>query len=307
MRLVFMGTPSFAVPSLKAAAAAHDVVAVYSRPDSVSSRGSRALPSPVKAAALELGFDVREPATLRDDVVLDALRALHVDAIVVVAYGLILPIEVIEAARLGAVNVHASLLPRWRGAAPIHRAILAGDERTGVSIMRVEEGLDTGPFCVQRETTVDDKSVHELSEELAELGAAALVEALEALEDGRCRWTAQDETQVTYAEKVRKSEIVLSPDLSAADALLRVRASSRQAPARFSVGGAGVTALTAEVFSAMVGAGTAKTVPEGLALGFSEGALLITRLKPDGKGAMSASDWTRGRRLDGEQSWGGPE
>ena len=146
MRVVFMGTPEFAVPSLRALAACHDVVAVYSRPDAVSGRGGKTRPSAVTAVATELGLETRCPRPFKDPESLAAFGALEADLLVVAAYGLILPLAVLSATRLGAVNVHASLLPRWRGAAPIQRAIMAGDKITGVSIMRMEEGLDTGPY-----------------------------------------------------------------------------------------------------------------------------------------------------------------
>ena len=204
MRVVFMGTPQFAVPSLERLAQAHDVVAVYTRPDAVSGRGGDPRPAAVKASAVRLGIPVRQPSTLRDSEVVRELERSEADVICVAAYGLILPEPVLEVARLGAINVHASLLPRWRGAAPIQRAILAGDAEVGVSIMRMEAGLDTGPYCLQQSVVSDAKSAIELTAELADLGAGLLISALPAIADGTVTWIDQAENEATYAEKITK-------------------------------------------------------------------------------------------------------
>ena len=177
MRVVFMGTPSFAVPALKKLAAAQEVVLVLTRPDAVRSRGKRLEPSPVKSCALELGLPVLEAKRMTAEV-RDALREANADVFCVAAYGCILPDEVLTMAPLGCVNVHASLLPRWRGAAPIQRCILAGDDETGVSIMRIGHGVDTGAFCAQASCTVAGKTADELTAELAELGGDLLVDTL---------------------------------------------------------------------------------------------------------------------------------
>ena len=196
MRVVFMGTPQFAVPSLQALNRTHGVVCAYTRPDAVSGRGRHTRPSPVAEMAASLGIEVRQPATLRDETVQAELATLAPDLLVVAAYGLILPQAVLDAARLGAVNVHASLLPRWRGAAPIQRAILSGDADVGVSIMCMEAGLDTGPYCLQRQLAADDLDAVALTGTLADLGASALLDALPAIEDRTAAWTAQDESLV---------------------------------------------------------------------------------------------------------------
>ena len=200
-------------------------------------------PSPVAEAAPDIGLLVRKPSTLRDEAAADELRRSSPDVIVVAAYGLILPPAVLDVPAFGCLNVHASLLPRWRGAAPIHRAILAGDAETGVSIMRMEEGLDTGPYCVVERVEIGEKSVTELTHELAVLGARALVRALGDLDSGECEWVDQDDSQATYANKVEKSEVALSPHLGVTDALRRIRASSPQAAARAVVAGKDIAAL----------------------------------------------------------------
>lgn len=304
MRVVFMGTPEFAVPSLRALAARHDVVAVYTRPDAISGRGGGRRPSPVKAAALELGIDVLQPMSLRDASEVSRLAALEPDVAVVAAYGLILPPGILDVPRLGCVNVHASLLPRWRGAAPVQRAILAGDETAGVSIMRMEAGLDTGPYCVTARTTVDAKTTETLTSELAVLGADALIAGLDRIEQGTCEWTAQEESLVTYADKITKADVALSPELTAESALARVRASSPQAPARIALGGRMATVLDATATSADVLPGGVACAKRSLVLGVADGAVEVLLVKPDGKGPMAGCDWARGARFDGSTTWG---
>ena len=252
-RIVFMGTPDFARDILEAlldsqcdeSGQTFEIVAVYSRVDAVSKRGKAVTPSPVSQLALERDIPLFRPATLRDEVAQEELRELAPDLIVVAAYGMILPSEVLGIPPLGCVNVHASLLPRWRGAAPIERAILEGDEYTGVSIMQMEEGLDTGPYCAIAETDIADKSAPELHKELAELGGRLLLDSLPEILDGSAQWTVQDDSKVTYAHKIEKSEMKLSPELTAEDFVRRVRASSESAPARLSVEGRGVRVLQA--------------------------------------------------------------
>ena len=304
MRVVFMGTPDFAVPALFALAAAGlDIACIYVRPDAVSGRGG-ALRSPaVKLAALELGLPVRQPGTLRDPVELDALSVLGPDLIIVAAYGQILPVEVLNLPRLGAVNIHGSLLPRWRGAAPVQRAILAGDAVVGVSIMRMEEGLDTGPYCSQVATAADSKNAVTLTAELASLGAEALLASLPAIADGTAQWQPQDPSSVTYAEKVTKSDVRISPALGADEAQRRVRASMPGSPSRISIAGRGLTLLDAAPSDVALAPGAISCTATGLALGVSGGAFEVTRVKPDGKSAMEASAWARGARDLCDSDW----
>ena len=244
MRIVFMGTPDFAVPSLEALAERHDVALVLTRPDAVRGRGRRLEPSPVKARALELGLPVLEAARMTPEA-LDALRAAAADVFCVAAYGCILPDEVLTMAPAGCVNVHASLLPRWRGAAPIQRAILAGDAETGVSIMRIGHGVDTGAYCAQARVTVGEKDAEELTAELARAGAALLAETLPAVVDGTAVWVEQDEALVTHAAKIAKAELMLDPADGARENALRVRAAGDTAPARCVVAGRGVRVCAA--------------------------------------------------------------
>ena len=298
MRIVFMGTPDFAVPSLRALAAAHDVALVLTRPDAVRSRGKKLEPSPVKAAALELGLSVLEAKRMEPEVV-DALRAARADVFCVAAYGCILPDEVLTMAPLGCVNVHASLLPRWRGAAPIQRAILAGDAEAGVSIMRIGHGVDTGAYCAQASCSVAGKSADELTSELAELGAGLLLEVLPELAAGTVSWTEQDEALVTHAAKIQKAELRLDPAASAADNERRALASSDAAPARCMLAGKPVRVLAARVApvsGAVLAAGELAIQGGRVLLGCGAGALEVLELKPDGKRAMDAAAWAAGQR-----------
>ena len=208
-RLVFMGTPDFAVPTLvELVGGGHDVVAVYTRaPQPAGRRGLELTPSPIAREAERFGIPVFTPKTLRDSDAAGAMRAHGADAAVVVAYGLILPKPILEVFPLGSFNLHASLLPRWRGAAPIHRAIMAGDKETGVSIMKMEEGLDTGPVAQERRAPIGpDTTTGDLHDELARLGANLMLVALGALERGSLHLTQQAATGVTYANKIDKDE-----------------------------------------------------------------------------------------------------
>lgn len=298
MRVVFMGTPSFAVPSLRKLAAVHDVALVLTRPDAVRSRGKKLEPSPVKEAALDLGLEVLEANRMTPEV-LDALRAAHADVFCVAAYGCILPDEVLTMAPLGCVNVHASLLPRWRGAAPIQRSILEGDARTGVSIMRIGHGVDTGAYCAQASCGVGGKTADELTAELAELGGDLLVEALPSLMDGTAIWTEQDESLVTHAAKVSKADMRLDPADAALASERKVLASSDAAPARCALSG-----KPARVMRAVRAAPGAPTAAQGelrieggrVFLGCGDGVLEVLSIKPDGKRKMDAAAWAAGQR-----------
>ena len=302
MRIVFMGTPAFAVPSLRALAKRHDVALVLTQPDAVRGRGRVPVPSEVKLAATELGIPVVDAQKI-DDEAFAAIEAAKPDVICVAAYGVILRQRVLEAAPFGCINVHGSLLPRWRGAAPIQRAILAGDERVGVSIMRMEAGLDTGAWCRQTSVEVGDKGAERLSEEVAELGARELVLALEDLAAGTLVWHEQDDALATYASKVTKQEMLLNPADTARDNLLRVRASSDAAPARALVCGRGVRVLEASLSDdAGLEPGEVRVARSRVLLGCADGAIDLLLVKPDGKRQMPASAWALGLGKGG--AWG---
>jgi methionyl-tRNA formyltransferase len=244
MRIVFMGSPDFAVPSLDALVdAGHDVIAVYSQPPRPAGRGKGERKTAVHERAEQLGIEVRTPRTLRDEGEQARFRGLDADLAVVAAYGLILPRAILEAPKGGCINVHASLLPRWRGAAPIQRAILAGDEASGVTIMRMDEGLDTGPMLLKRELDIRGKNAGQVTEELAELGAQALLEWL----DHPTPPEPQPEAGVTYASKIDKAESRIDWTRSAEQLERQVRAFAPQPGAWFEANGERVKILEAQV------------------------------------------------------------
>ena len=214
MRVVFMGTPDFAASILIELKEQHDVVAVYTRADAVRGRGKKLVPSPVKEVALGANIPVFEPRTLRDDAEVERLRALDPDVICVAAYGMILPQAVLDIPKHGCLNVHASLLPKYRGAAPIERAILNGDDEAGVCIMRMEAGLDTGDYCICRSCQIAGMNAERLTGELADKGAYALLSALYDVEHGVERWVKQVEEDATWAPKIGKGELNLSPAIT---------------------------------------------------------------------------------------------
>jgi methionyl-tRNA formyltransferase len=296
MRVVFMGTPDFAVPSLEALDEAFEVVAAVTRPDAVRARGKKLEPSSVKTAALSRGIEVVETKKITPEI-LELIGEMKPDAIAVAAFGCILPDELIALAPLGCVNVHASILPRWRGAAPVPRAVLAGDREVGVSIMKVVHELDAGDYSLVGRVAVGDSNSTELLGELARIGARLLVEALERMEAGTLEWHEQDESLVTFAPKITKQEMKLVAGESAAANKRRVQASTDAAPARFALAGKGVRVLEARVVSDLAAAEGAFVVEHGrCALGCADGVLELLRVKPDGKKDMDAKSWLAGMR-----------
>jgi methionyl-tRNA formyltransferase len=226
LRIVFAGTPDFSVPALEALhAAGHSLRAVYTQPDRPSGRGRTVTPGPVKRRALELGLTVEQPASLKAEEAVSRLSACQPDLMVVVAYGLLLPQAVLDLPRLGCLNIHASLLPRWRGAAPVQRAILAGDTRTGITIMKMDAGLDTGPILLVRSTEIGaSESGGSLHDRLAVLGAEAIVTAIDEWRSGQVTPVPQPVDGVTYAAKIRKEEALIDWTQPATDIGRKVRA-----------------------------------------------------------------------------------
>ena len=302
MRIVFMGTPAIAASVLSSLAGAHEVIGVLTRPDAVSGRGKKRLPSAVKATALELGLPVFEASSFKDDAVFSHLESLAPDVICVVAYGAILPEKVLSLPKYGCLNVHASLLPRWRGAAPIERAILAGDELAGVCIMRMEKGLDTGAYCERREVSVAGKSQQQLTSELASVGSEALITALSHIEGGSVSWVEQDERNVTYAEKIQKGELDVSPDDSAVVFTRKVLASSEAHPSRCVIDGKRVLLLCAMVADdeashdacGELNPGEAVFRFKRLLLKTVSGTVEVSKVKPEGKKEMDSKAFCAG-------------
>ncbi len=301
MRIVFAGTPDFAVPSLRAAASRQEVVAVYTQPDRPAGRGRALTPSPVKLAALERGITVLQPETLKSQVSRDALKALQPDLMVVVAYGLILPRKILEIPRFGCWNVHASLLPRWRGAAPIQRAIEAGDRETGVCLMQMEAGLDTGPVLLTQSLAIGEQDTGgQLHDRLAELGAQVLADGLGLLRAGiRPVPRPQPEVGVTYAHKLEKSEAKLDWSLPATTLANKVRAFQPWPVAEAEIAGERLRIHAAIALPLAHGRapGSVLTVGrEGLDIACAEGALRIRTLQREGGKIITAADYLNARR-----------
>jgi methionyl-tRNA formyltransferase len=292
MRIAYMGTPEFALPALEAlVAAGHDVVTVYTQPPRPANRGRALTPSPVHRRADALGIEVRTPPNFRDEADRAAFAALGLDVAVVAAYGLILPPAILEAPKRGCLNIHASLLPRWRGAAPIQRAILAGDAATGVTIMQMERGLDTGPMLLEAATPIDGKTAGELTAELAAMGARLIVEALGTDPPAR----PQPEAGVTYAAKIDKAEAKLDFAQPAEAVERAVRAFNPVPGAWAEIDGERVKWLAAEIVDSAGAPGT--VLDDRLTVACGAAALRPTRLQRAGKPAMAAADALRGWRV----------
>ena len=299
LRLAFMATPDFALPALSALLeAGHEIACVYSQPPRPAQRGQRERPTPVAARAVELGLPVRTPTNLRDPAEAMSFATLKLDAAVVIAYGLILPRSFLTAPTLGCLNIHASLLPRWRGAAPIQRAILAGDSETGVTIMRMEEGLDTGPMLLRQAVPIGPAdTAGDLHDRLAALGARMIVEALAGLAAGRLQATPQPADGVTYAAKIDKREARLDWDRPAEELDRTVRAFSPVPGAWFDYEGERIRVLRAAVSDARI-PGPVGTMTPDLAVRCGDGcALALQQLQRAGRRAMSAAEFANGLRL----------
>ncbi|AOH36024.1 MAG: methionyl-tRNA formyltransferase [Gammaproteobacteria bacterium] len=301
MRIVFAGTPEFAVPSLRAAASRGEVVAVYTQPDRPAGRGRQLAFSPVKQEAMERGIQVFQPASLRTEDAQEQLRALAPDLLVVVAYGLILPRAVLEIPRFGCWNVHASLLPRWRGAAPIQRAIEAGDAETGVCLMWMAEGLDTGPVLLSQSTPIGpEETAGELHDRLAELGAQVLSDGLGLLRAGiRPRPQPQPEEGVTYAHKLDKAEARQDWSQPAAQLARRVRAFHPWPVAEAELAGERIRIHAATALEAAHDAAPGTVLAagrDGIDVACGEGVLRLLRVQRPGGKAISAADYLNARR-----------
>jgi methionyl-tRNA formyltransferase len=289
-----MGTPEFAVPALRAlVSAGHEVAAVYCQPPRPAGRGQKERPSAVQLAAEALGLPVRTPASLRKPDAQAAFAALRLDLAVVAAYGLILPKPILDAPRLGCLNIHASLLPRWRGAAPIQRAILAGDAMTGITIMQMDEGLDTGPILLQEAIPiVGSATAATLHDALAQCGAGLIVQAIEALEAGTLEAKPQPEAGVTYAKKIEPADARILWSEPAAAIECKVRAFAPRPGAWFELDGARVKVLAADVVAGVGEPGTA--LDDQLTVACGDGAIQLLHLQREGRRALDREAFLRG-------------
>ena len=297
-RLIFMGTPDFSVPCLsELIGAGHEISCVYTQPPRAAGRGQKARLSPVHAFAEQAGIPVATPPTLKDAGEQRGFAEIGADAAIVVAYGLILPSEILQAPAHGCLNLHASLLPRWRGAAPIQRAIMAGDAETGVMVMRMEEGLDTGPVCLSDQVSIGaDETAGELHDRLSRLGADLMVRALAALERGSLDCKAQDEDGVTYAAKIEKAEARINWSRPSVEVHDNVRGLSPFPGAWFELEVNGRPERIKALRSSITGGdGPPGTVlDDALTIACADGAVQLTHLQRAGKKPMSAAEFLRG-------------
>lgn len=294
MRIIFMGTPEFAVPTLVALhEAGHTIVAAYTQPPRRAGRGKKVQPSPVQIEAEARDIEVRSPTSLKTPQEQEAFAALKPDIAIVAAYGMILPQAVLDIPEHGCLNVHASILPRWRGAAPIHRAIMAGDPGTGVTIMQMEAGLDTGPMLAAVRTPIDDKTTGELTEELAELGAQLMVGTVRNL--GFHHPVAQDDSEATHAPKIDKAEARIDWSQPAETIERKIRGLAPFPGAWFELDGERIKVLKAEL---VAGSGVAATtLDQALTIACGTGAIRPITIQRAGKPKMSASDFLRGKNV----------
>jgi methionyl-tRNA formyltransferase len=300
MRAIFMGTPDFAAVALDAVVAAgHQVVAVYSQPPRPAGRGQKERPSPVQARAESLGLPVYTPRSLRTPEAQEVFASHQADIAVVAAYGLILPLPILEAPRLGCINIHGSLLPRWRGAAPIQRAIMAGDQESGITIMQMEEGLDTGPMLTRRAIPITETTTAaELHDALAVLGGEMIVEALEGLAEGRLTATRQPAEGVTYAAKIDKAEARIDWDRPAVEVARHINGLSPFPGAWFEANGERIKALRAEIAPGKPQNAAGTVLDDALTIACANGsAVRLLRLQRPGKGALDAEALLRGWHL----------
>lgn len=294
LRLAFMGTPEFSVPALRAlVAVGHEVACVYSQPPRAKGRGQQVQKSPVHEAAEALGIPVRTPVSLKSAEEQETFVALKLDASVVVAYGLLLPQPILDAPRLGCINIHASLLPRWRGAAPIHRALLAGDAETGITIMQMDKGLDTGGMFVKRAVPITATSTaSQLHDALSALGATTIVEALPLIAAGTLKAEAQPETGGTYAVKLAREEGLIDWQDDAEALARKIRAFNPWPGAFFTARGERIKILEAVVAE---GRGTpGALLDESAIIACGKGALKLMRVQREGRGAVDGTAFLRG-------------
>jgi methionyl-tRNA formyltransferase len=301
LRLIFMGTPDFAVPTLlELVAHGHEIAAVYTRAAKPAKRGMKLQPSPIEQEARRLGIAVITPRTLKTPEALAEFSAHHADAAVVVAYGMILPQAILDAPKLGCFNLHASLLPRWRGAAPINRAIMAGDAETGVMVMKMDAGLDTGDVAMAERIAISDAmTASDLHDALSRLGADLMVRAMAALERGRLQLVKQSSDGVTYAAKIEKTEARIDWNRPARAVLRHIHGLSPFPGAWSEIAGEGEAARTKILRSELTsGSGTPGAVlDDRLSIACGEGAIRVLELQRAGKAPMKAADFLRGTPL----------
>lgn len=311
LRIVFFGSPTFAVPTLTAlVGSAHRVVGVVTQPDRPRGRGQKVTAGPVKVAAEQFGIPVFQPERLKDAEFLSAFDALEADLGVVAAYGRLLPQVLIDWPPLGMINVHASLLPRWRGAAPIHRAVMAGDAETGITIMRVVLALDAGPMLARVASAIgEDETSAEVETRLGHAGASLLVETADLLSRGPVRGEAQDDSLVTYARRLERADGQVDWRRNARDLHNQIRGLHPWPLAESTLAGQRLRLVASKVETATTEAAPGTIVVaggDGLTVATGTGCVRITQVQPDGRGVMAVSDWLNGRRVAAGDTFGTP-
>jgi methionyl-tRNA formyltransferase len=298
MKLAFFGSPEFAVPALRALVGiGHEIVRVYTQPSQVAGRGKKVQETAIYAIASELGLQVCTPSSLTDEAVQEEFKELNLDAAIVVAYGLILKKPILDAPKFGCFNIHASLLPRWRGAAPIQRAIMAGDEETGVSIMRMNEGLDTGPLLLSETVPIRDFTTSQkLHNQLAILGSGMIVEALEGVFSGRLKEVPQPEEGITYAQKLTREEGRIDWNKTAEEIERKVRAFTPWPGAWFNLGGVRLKVLEVELVEGSGEPGV--VIDNNLTVSCRTGSLRLKTVQREGRRPMSVETLLRGFSIE---------
>ena len=302
MRVIFMGTPDFSVLPLRRIAEKHEVVLVVSQPDKPKGRGYKLLPTPVKACAEELGIEVYQPEKLNDESVVEYLRSFNSDIVVVAAYGKKLPVSILEMPKYKCINIHASLLPKYRGAAPINRAIMNGDKTGGVTIMYMAEGMDTGDMVLQRSFDISSMTAGEYHDRLSEVGSDAVLEAMELIESGSAHPIKQNDEEATHAAKITKEECFIPFDTDATAAYNKIRGLSPSPCAYIEFCGKRIKIVECELSTDTGDIGKVLSADKnGIKLAFVGGSIIMKRIRPEGSGEMTGWAYVLGHESEFKQ------
>ncbi len=299
MRVIYMGTPDFSVLPLRRIAERHEVVLAVTQPDKPKGRGYKMLPTPVKECAQSLGIEVYQPEKINDEAVIEYLRSFEADIIVVAAYGKKLPVSILEMPKYKCINIHASLLPRYRGAAPINRAIMNGDKTGGVTIMNMAEGMDTGDIILQRSFDISTMTAGEYHDRLSEVGSDAVLEAMELIESGRACPVKQNDDEATHAAKITKEECLVEFDMNATAAYNKIRGLSPVPCAYIVLNGKRIKIVECELSCDEGESGKVLCADKnGIKIAFVGGSIVLKRIRPEGSGEMTAWAYVLGHEAE---------
>lgn len=299
MRVIYMGTPDFSVLPLRRIAERHEVVLAVTQPDKPKGRGYKMLPTPVKECAQSLGIEVYQPEKINDEAVIEYLRSFEADIIVVAAYGKKLPVSILEMPKYKCINIHASLLPRYRGAAPINRAIMNGDKTGGVTIMNMAEGMDTGDIVLQRSFDISTMTAGEYHDRLSEVGSDAVLEAMELIESGRACPVKQNDDEATHAAKITKEECLVEFDMNATAAYNKIRGLSPVPCAYIVLNGKRIKIVECELSCDEGESGKVLCADKnGIKIAFDGGSIVLKRIRPEGSGEMTAWAYVLGHEAE---------